>query len=91
MANYSCAKKAIKQNKKRNKINSDRLSRMRTFIKKLQISMANSTVSKDSLLDSFKKVQSEIMKAKKSGIIKANNASRKVSKLSSAINALDRS
>ena len=87
MANYSCAKKAIRQNKKRNRINSDRISRMRTCIKKLKNSIVSPDVSKDSLMNAFKLVQSEIMKAKKFGVIKHNNASRKVSKLINAINA----
>ena len=80
MANTTSAIKAYKQSLKRNFINKNRKSKVKTFIKKLEKNL--NKITKDEAMDLFKNVQSEISKGVNKGIYKKNTASRKVSKLS---------
>ncbi len=83
MANCTSAKKAIRKIAARTARNKDRMSRIRTFIKKVEQAIEK----KDAKLasDNLRIVQSEIMKGVNKGIIKKNAASRKVSRLSASI------
>lgn len=76
MANHKSALKRIKQNEKRSVRNTDRISRIRTFIKKFMNSLAGE--NKD---QAFKEAQSEIQKGVSKGVLHPNTASRKVSRL----------
>lgn len=75
MANHKSALKRIKQNEKRSVRNTDRISRIRTFIKKFMNSLGG---DKD---QAFKEAQSEIQKGVSKGVLHPNTASRKVSRL----------
>ena len=79
MANCSSSKKALRQNKKRYLINRMRRSRIKTFIKTSLNSTKN--CSQDEARKALIKAQSEIMKGVTKGVLKLNNASRKISKL----------
>lgn len=87
MANHASAKKACRQTESKTLINKSRMSRIRTFIKKVTIAIESG--SKDEAAEAFKVTQSEIMRGVKSGIIKLNSASRKISRLASKIKALN--
>lgn len=76
MANHKSALKRIKQNEKRSVRNTDRISRIRTFIKKFMNSLGGE--NKD---QAFKEAQSEIQKGVSKGVLHPNTASRKVSRL----------
>lgn len=79
MANCSSSQKALRQNKKRYLINRMRRSRIKTFIK-TSLNLTKSG-SQDEARKALIKAQSEIMKGVTKGILKLNNASRKISKL----------
>ena len=86
MSNHKSAEKAIRQIKKRTLVNKSRLSRIKTFIKKVE----QAVVSNDKVKAQaeFKIAQSEIMKGVTKGLLKLNTASRKVSNLSARIKKL---
>jgi len=66
-------------------INGARMSRVRTFIKKVEMAIAagNGKDAKEAL----KNAQPEIQRAVAKGIIHKNTASRKISRLSKAVKA----
>lgn len=86
MANHESAKKAYRQNVKRAAQNKSRMSKIKTFIKKVYAAIASGSVQDAEA--SFKVAQSEIMCGVKKEIIKLNTASRKVSKLSHKVKAM---
>ena len=83
MANHKSAKKRIRRNANRAEINKSRISRIRTFIKKVE--MAITSGDKESAQVSLKEAQPEIMRGVSKGVIHKNTASRKVSRLSARV------
>ncbi len=86
MANTSSAKKAVRKIAAKTAVNKARRSRMRTFVRKVEeaIASGDQKVAQQALKDAQPLIQS----AATHGIIHRNNASRKVSRLSSRIKAL---
>lgn len=86
MANHKSAKTRINRNNKRNVINGARRSRVRTFIKKVDVEILNS--NKEAAAAALIIAESELMSAARKGIFDKNQASRTVSRLSKKIKAL---
>lgn len=86
MANHKSAKKRIRRNANRAEINKSRISRIRTFIKKVE--MAITSGDKESAQVALKEAQPEIMRGVSKGVIHKNTASRKVSRLSARVKAV---
>lgn len=86
MANHKSAKKSIKQNEKKRQVNKSRISRVRTFVKKVETSITAS--DQVQAVDALKVAQSQIMRAVSKGVLKLNTASRKISRLSHRIKKL---
>lgn len=86
MANHSSSKKAIRKTVRQTTVNKNRISRIRTFIKKVEASMASN--DKDSAKKDFITAQSEIMRGVSSNVIKKTTASRKISRLSKRLKAI---
>ena len=86
MANHKSAKKRIKQDEKRTLRNKMRKSRISTFIKKLETSIASG--KKEEAQANFKSAQSEIFKGVTKGVVKKNTASRKISRLAAKVKAM---
>jgi len=83
MANHASSKKRIRRNKKREIINGARRSRVRTFIKKIELALeAGDTVAADAAL---KAARPEIQRSVAKGVFHKNTASRKVSRLNKRI------
>lgn len=87
MANLASAKTRIKRNKKREKINSDRLNAVRTEVKKTRKAILAG--DKEAARASFKVAESSLARAAGKGTIKKETASRKISRLSAAVKAMD--
>ncbi len=87
MANHDSAKKAYRQTVTRTLQNKSRMSRIKTFIKK--VLAAVTAGSKTEAEATFKIAQSEIMCGVKKNIIKLNTASRKVSQLASKVKTME--
>ncbi|NRA74049.1 MAG: 30S ribosomal protein S20 [Rickettsiales bacterium] len=86
MATHKSAEKAIKQTLKKTARNKSRTSKIRTFIKKLELLIEQKDKTKAK--EFFKVVQSEIMRGVTKSLLKKNTAARKVSNLSTKINEL---
>ena len=86
MANHKSSKKRILRNNKRNEINSNRISRIRTFIKKVETEI--SSENKDKANEAFKLAMPEIQRGVSKGLIHKNTASRKLSRLSNKIKSI---
>ncbi len=86
MANHASAKKAYRQTLKHTLANKSRMSRIKTFIKK--VLAAIDTGSKEEASKAFVVAQSEIMRGVKTGILKLNTGSRKVSNLSKKVKSM---
>ncbi len=86
MANHASAKKANRQNLRKNAINKSRLSRIKTYVKK--VLHALTTGSKESAQQAFINAQSEIMKGVNKEVLKLNTASRKISNLAQKVKKL---
>jgi small subunit ribosomal protein S20 len=83
MANHSSTKKSIRKIERRTAINKNRLSRIKTLIKKANSAIEEST--NEEALAAFRLAQSEISKGVSKGLFKKNTAARKISGLSSRL------
>lgn len=86
MANTASAQKRIRQTAVRTARNKARTSRMRTFVKKVE--QAIETGDKKAAQDALRAAQPEMQRAAGKGVLHANTASRKLSRLSARIKAL---
>ena len=87
MANHSSAKKAIRQTIRKTFVNKNRVSRIRTYVKKVLQEISSG--SKESAHTALVLAQSELMKGVTKNVIKLNTASRKISRLSQRIKNMD--
>jgi small subunit ribosomal protein S20 len=86
MANHKSAEKRIRQTERRTAVNGARKSRIRTFVKKVELAIASG--DKSAAAEAFKIAQPEMMRGTTKGVIHANTVSRKLSRLSARIKAL---
>ena len=87
MANTASARKRIRQTAKRTLRNHARKARMRTFVKKVE--QACAAGDKDAAQAALKAAQPEMQRAVGKGVIHLNTVSRKLSRLSARIKALN--
>ena len=83
MANTKSAIKRIRRISKQTTVNKARKSRYRNALKKMNSLIANK--KKNEALKFLPKLNSELMKVAKTGIIKKQNASRNVSRVTKKI------
>ena len=83
MANHVSAKKRSRQNKTRNTVNSQYLTKFRNALNKFNSSL--DTKNEEEIQKSFSNVNSIMAKALKKGIFKKEYISRKLSSLSKQI------
>ena len=86
MANTKSAIKKIRRISKQTSVNKARKSRFRNALKKINILINEK--KKDEALKFLPKLNSELMKIAKTGIIKRQNASRNVSRITKKISAI---
>jgi len=86
MANTDSARKRIRQNEKRTARNRARKSRVRTFLRKVELAIAAG--DKPAAQEAFKVAQPELQRAATKGVMHDNTVARKLSRLSSRIKAL---
>jgi small subunit ribosomal protein S20 len=86
MANHKSAEKRIRQTEKRTAINRSRMSRVRTFVKKVEAAIVSG--DKAAAQSAFQQAQPELHRAITKGVMHKNTASRKLSRLALRINAL---
>ena len=86
MAQHKSAKKRIVRNEKRRVVNHARISRIRTFVKKVESAIA--AEDKDLATQALKMAQPELHRGVSKGVLVKNTAARKISRLSKNIKAL---
>ena len=86
MANTKSAKKAARQTVRKTEVNKSRRSRTRTAIKKVEEAIA--TGNAEVAIAALRGAEPEMMRAARAGVMHKNTASRKVSRLTRAIKAL---
>jgi small subunit ribosomal protein S20 len=86
MANSPSAKKRARQIDRRTVVNKARRSRVRTFIRKVEEAIVSGDQS--AALEALRVAQPEIIRGANKGILHANTASRKVSRLHHRINTM---
>ena len=86
MASHKSAEKRIRQIAKRTVVNRARLSRVRTFVKKVETAIA--TGDKEAARSAFQLAQPELHRAITKGLLHKNTVSRKLSRLATRINSL---
>ncbi len=90
MAYHKSAKKRIRQTERRTAVNRARVSRVRTFVKKVELAIAGG--DKKAAQEALKSAQPELMRGVSKGVIHRNTASRKMSRkmsrLSARVNAM---
>jgi small subunit ribosomal protein S20 len=86
MANTKSAIKRIRRISRQTIVNKSRKSKFKNAIKKMNILL--DTKKKKDALEYLPKLNSELMKVAKTGIVKRQNASRNISRITRKINAL---
>ena len=86
MANTKSAIKRIRRISKQTAVNKARKSRFKNALKKMNVLI--NTKKKDEALKFLPKLNSELMKIAKTGVIKKQNASRNVSRITKKIAAI---
>ena len=83
MANTTQAKKRIRQIERRTGVNRVRVTRMRTYIKKVEEAIASGDKAQANA--ALREAQPYIMSSAAKGALPSNTASRKISRLSAQI------
>ena len=86
MANTPQAKKRIRRNERRAEINGNRMSRIRTFVKKVEAALAGG--DKSAASDALKEAQPELARGVARGVLHKNTAARKLSRLTKRVASL---
>jgi len=86
VANHKSAEKRFRQTERRTEVNRARVSRIRTYTKKVEVAIASG--DKAAAAEAFKAAQPELMRGATKGVLHANTISRKLSRLSARIKAL---
>lgn len=87
MANSPGSLKRVRKTERRTEINKSRRTRMRGFIRRVEEAIATGDVS--SAVEALRAAQPEIMRSVTKGILHKNTASRKISRLSARVKALN--
>ncbi len=86
MANTKSAKKRIRQIERRTEVNRARVSRIRTYLKKVELAIAGG--DKDAAAAALRAAQPELMRGVSKGVLHRNKAARTMSRLSARLNAM---
>jgi small subunit ribosomal protein S20 len=86
MAHHKSALKRIRRNGRRTTINKNRVSEMRTEVRKVEEAIAAG--DKKAAMEAFKSAQPELAKNARRRVIHPNTGARKVSRLSARIKAM---
>lgn len=86
MAHHRSAKKRIRQTEKRTAVNRSRMSRIKTFVRKVEDALSKGDPSLAQA--AFREAEPEIRRGISKGVLHINTASRKISRLSRRVKAL---
>ncbi len=83
MANTPQARKRIRRNDRRVEINGTRVSRIRTFVKKVESAIESGVA--EQAVAAMRLAEPELMRGVSKGVLHKNTASRKISRLTQRI------
>lgn len=86
MAHSLQAKKRIRQTKTRTAVNRARISRIRTFLRRVEEAVASG--DKELAQAALRAAQPELMRGVTKGVLHKNTAARDISRLTKRVNAL---
>jgi len=86
MANTPQAKKRIRRNERRAEVNGARVSRIRSFVKKVELAIAGG--DKKAATDALAGAQPELARGVARGVLHKNTAARKISRLTKRVAAM---
>jgi small subunit ribosomal protein S20 len=86
MANTPQAKKRIRRNNVRAEVNGARISRIRSFVKKVEQAIAGG--DKSEAADALRQAQPELARGVARGVLHKNTVARKMSRLSKRVAAM---
>jgi len=86
MPHHKSAEKRLRQTEKRTAVNRARLSRVRTFVKKVETAITAG--DREAAQSAFQVAQPELHRATTKGVLHKNTVARKLSRLAARINAL---
>ena len=86
MPHHKSAEKRLRQTEKRTAINRSRMSRVRTFVKKVESAIDSG--DKAAAQAALQVAQPELHRATTKGVMHKNTVARKLSRLATRINAL---
>lgn len=86
MANTPQAKKRIRRNERRAEVNGARVSRIRTFVKKVELALGAG--DKAAAAEALAAAQPEMARGVAKGVLHKNTASRKFARLTKRVSAL---
>lgn len=86
MPNHASAEKNVRQTRRRTEVNRARISRIRTFLTKVETAIAAG--DKDGAAAAFRAAQPELMRGVNKGILHRNMVARKLSRLANRIKSM---
>jgi small subunit ribosomal protein S20 len=86
MPHHKSAEKRLRQTEKRTATNRARLSRVRTFVKKVETAISSG--DREAARSAFRVAQPELHRATTKGVLHKNTVARKLSRLAARINSL---
>ena len=86
MAHHASAKQRIRRNARRTEINQRRISRIRTFVKKVEAAIESG--NRDAATTAFRAAQPEMHRGVSKGVLQSNTVNRRLSRLSARIKAM---
>ena len=86
MAHHKSAKKRIRQIAKRTQVNRARVSRIRTYLRKVEDAIASG--NQEMARSAFREAQPELMRGAIRGVVHRNTVSRRLSRLSARIKGM---
>jgi small subunit ribosomal protein S20 len=86
MPHHKSAEKRLRQTEKRTVVNRSRMSRVRTFVKKVETAIESG--DKEAAQSALREAQPELHRATTKGVMHRNTVARKLSRLAARINAL---
>lgn len=86
MAHHKSAEKRIRQTAVRTQVNSARVNRIRSFIKKVELAIQGGDQA--AAQEALRAAQPEVMRGVSKGVLRKNTASRKISRLAVRVNGM---
>lgn len=87
MPNIASAKKRLRQTRKRTAVNRSRISRVRTYVRKVETAIDSG--DKEAAVKAFSEAEPVLIRGAQKGVLHRNTAQRKVSRLAHRIRAMN--